>query len=74
MRTYGGGRSAEGGNWMEKQKWDEKVAKAMKKKKQDAEYAVMSKDRGRYSWSAQHPAYAGTSLCPDTHCRKKVDG
>lgn len=34
---------------MEKQKWDEKVAKAMKKKKQDAEYAAMSKDRGRYS-------------------------
>lgn len=56
---------------MEKQKWDEKVAKAMKKKKQDAEYAAMSKDKGRYSWSAQHP---GTSLCLDTHCRKKVDG
>ena len=59
---------------MEKQKWDEKVAKAMEKKKQDAEYAAMSKDGGRYSWSAQHPAYAGTSLRPDTHCRKKVDG
>ena len=50
---------------MEKQKWDEKVAKAMKKKKQDAEYAAMSKDRGRYSWSAAHPAYMGTSLCPE---------
>ena len=47
------------------QKWDEKVAKAMKKKKQAAEYAAMSKDRGRYSWSAAHPAYAGTSLCLD---------
>ena len=48
---------------MEKQKWDEKVAKAMKKKKQDAEYAAMSEDKGRHSWSAAHPAYMGTSLC-----------
>lgn len=31
----------------------------------DEEYAAMSKDRGRYSWSAAHPAYAGTSLCLD---------
>ena len=50
---------------MEKQKWGEKVAKAMKKKKQDAEYAAMSEDKGRHSWSAAHPAYAGTSLFPD---------
>lgn len=54
---------------MEKQKWDEKVAKAMKKKKQDAEYAAMSEDKGRHSWSAAHPAYTGTSLCPDPRYR-----
>lgn len=52
-----------------KQKWDEKVAKAMRKKKHAAEYAAMSKDRGRYSWSAQHPAYMGTSLCLDPRYR-----
>ncbi|MBS5511910.1 MAG: hypothetical protein KHX30_11470 [Clostridium sp.] len=54
---------------MEKQKWDEKVAKAMKKKKQDAEYAAMSEDKGRHSWSAAHPAYMGASLCPDPRYR-----
>ena len=50
---------------MGKQRWDEKVAKALKKKNQDAEYAAMSEDKGRHSWSAAHPAYMGTSLCPD---------
>ena len=50
---------------MEKQKWDEKVAKALKKKNQETEYAAMSEDKGRHSWSAAHPAYMGTSLCPD---------
>lgn len=30
--------------------WDEKVAKALKKKNQDAEYAAMSEDKGRHSW------------------------
>ena len=39
--------------------WDEKVAKALKKKNQDAEYAAMSEDKGRHSWSAAHPAYMG---------------
>ena len=61
---------------MEKQKWDEKVAKAMEKKKQDAEYAAMSKDRGRYSWSAQHPAYAGwmkkIKLFPAPHVEIRI--
>lgn len=37
--------------------WDEKVAKALKKKKQETEYAAMSEDKGRHSWSAAHPAY-----------------
>ena len=49
--------------------WDEKVAKALKKKNQDAEYAAMSEDKGRHSWSAAHPAYMGTSLCPDPRYR-----
>lgn len=49
--------------------WDEKVAKALKKKNQDAEYAAMSEDKGRHSWSAAHPAYMGTSLCPDPSYR-----
>ena len=48
-----------------KTKWDEKVAKMLKKKVQDTEYAAMSADRGKHSWSAAHPAYAGTSLCAD---------
>lgn len=42
--------------------WDEKVAKALKKKNQETEYAAMSEDKGRHSWSAAHPAYMGTSL------------
>lgn len=51
---------------MEKQKWDEKVAKAMKKKKQDAEYAAMSKDRGRRSCAApgRHGCAAGNFQHP----------
>lgn len=49
--------------------WDEKVAKALKKKKQETEYAAMSEDKGRHSWSAAHPAYMGTSLCPDLRYR-----
>lgn len=50
-------------------KWDEKVAKALKKKNQETEYAIMSEDKGRHSWSAAHPAYMGTSLCPDPRYR-----
>ena len=49
--------------------WDEKVAKALKKKNQETEYAAMSEDKGRHSWSAAHPAYMGTSLCPDPRYR-----
>lgn len=54
---------------MGKQKWDEKVAKALKKKQQETEYAAMSEDTGRHSWSAAHPAYMGTSLCSDPRYR-----
>lgn len=32
---------------MGKQKWDEKVAKALKKKQQETEYAAMSEDKGQ---------------------------
>ena len=32
-------------------------------------YAAMSEDKGRHSWSAAHPAYMGTSLCPDPRYR-----
>lgn len=50
---------------MSKKEWDEKIAGAMMKKRKETEYAIMSEDRSRRSWSAAHPAYAGTSLCPD---------
>ena len=42
--------------------WDEKVAKALKKKNQETEYAAMSEDKGRHSWSAAHPAYGDKPL------------
>ncbi len=54
---------------MEKQKWDEKVAKAMMKKRKATEYAIMSEDRSLRSWSASHLPYTGTSLCPDPRYR-----
>lgn len=52
-----------------KPQWEEKVAKALKKKNQETWYAAMSEDKGRHSWSAAHPAYMGTSLCPDPRYR-----
>lgn len=42
--------------------WDEKVAKALKKKNQETEYAAMSEDKGRHSWSAAHPATWGQAF------------
>ena len=42
--------------------WNEKVANALKKKMKATDYAIMSEDRSRRSWSAAHPAYMGTSL------------
>lgn len=52
-----------------KPQWEEKVAKALKKKNQETWYAAMSEDKGRHSRSAAHPAYMGTSLCPDPRYR-----
>ena len=49
--------------------WNEKVANALKKKMKATDYAIMSEDRSRRSWSAAHPAYMGTSLCPDPRYR-----
>ena len=49
--------------------WNEKVANALKKKMKATDYAIMSEDRSRRSWSAAHPPYAGTSLCPDPRYR-----
>lgn len=54
------------GKVMEK---DGKIAEALMKKKKATEYAIMSEDRSRRSWSAAHPAYMGTSLCPDPRYR-----
>lgn len=53
--------------------WDEKVAKALKKKNQETEYAAMSEDKGRHSWSAAHPAYMGQAfvLIRDIEERKR---
>ena len=54
---------------MSKKEWDEKIAGAMMKKRKETEYAIMSEDRSRRSWSAAHPPYVGTSLCPDPRYR-----
>ena len=54
---------------MSKKEWDEKIAGAMMKKRKETEYAIMIEDRSRRSWSAAHPPYAGTSLCPDPRYR-----
>ena len=37
--------------------------------KKNGNSEAMSEDKGRHSWSAAHPAYMGTSLCPDPRYR-----
>lgn len=37
--------------------------------KREREYEAMIADRRPKSWSAAHPLYTGTSLCPDPRYR-----